>query len=175
MSLPQNLDTMKQIVQSASRNSEAETDQRLQSGDDFNNILESLLRSILCLFLRFLSNFCCLIKLQNYSSFFKVLVEISVNMNRNLNLIVNVLRNIIVPKDALPVKKIDTEDSSEAKYFGKTEAYRTFQMHKSNPEEGFLERMKLRQKERERKRNEIRKFHQLRAEESRCFSFKCKI
>ena len=59
------------------------------------------------------------------------------------------------------------EDESEAKYFGHTEAYKSLQLHKLNPEEGFLERMKLRQKERERKRNEIRKFHQIRAEESR--------
>ena len=69
----------------------------------------------------------------------------------------------------MPLKSIHTvpEDESEAKYFGHTEAYKSLQLHKLNPEEGFLERMKMRQKERERKRNEIRKFHQIRAEESR--------
>ena len=79
------------------------------------------------------------------------------------------IRNIIVPKDILPDKSIHTvyEDENEEKYFGHTEAYKSLQLAKLNPEEGFLERMRLRQKERERKRNEIRKFHQIRAEESR--------
>ena len=78
------------------------------------------------------------------------------------------IRNIIVKKELLPPLRADNgDDPSELKYFGNTEAYKNLQTHKLSPEEGFLERMKLRQKERERKRNEIRKFHQLRAEESR--------
>jgi len=52
MSLPQNLDTTKQIAQSARLNSRAETDQRLQSGDNFGDNPESWSQSNFA-FLRF--------------------------------------------------------------------------------------------------------------------------